>query len=137
MEIDCCRSAAGLFLAAMLSACGLYQVVSGLAVGAQADPHAVRQARITVWTGERFELTAIELQEEFMRGTTVEGDTVTVAMTEVEKMEVRRDDPAGKMLLAACAAAEMMNGTDRDGWGPLIKASLQTCVAAGITFTYY
>jgi hypothetical protein len=130
-------AAVGLFLAATLPACGLARVVSDLAVGAQADPHSVRQARITVWTGERFELTAIELQEEFMRGTTVEGDTVTVAMTEVELMEVRRDDPAGKMLLAVCAAAEMMNGTERNGWSPLIKASLETCVAEGITFTYY
>lgn len=126
-----------LLLAATLPACGLYQVVSDLAVSAQADPHSVRQARVTVWTGERFELTAINLQEEFMRGTTVDGDTLTVAMTDVEKMEVRRDDPAGKMVLAACAAAEMMNGTDRNGWSPLIKASLETCVAAGITFTYY
>jgi hypothetical protein len=90
-----------------------------------------------MWTGERFELNAIEFQEEFMRGTTVEGDTVTVAMADVELMEVRRDDPAGKMVLAACAAAEMMNGTDRNGWSPLIKASLETCVADGITFTYY
>ena len=130
-------TAAGLFLAAWLPACGLYHVVADLSAGAQADPHSMRQARVTVWTGERFELTAIELQEGFIRGTTVEGDTVTVAMADVELMEVRRDDPAGKMVLAACAAAEMMNGTDRNGWSPLIKASLATCVADGITFTYY
>ena len=130
-------AAAGLLLSAWLPACGLYHVVADLSAGAQADPHSVRQARVTLWTGERFELTAIELQEGFIRGTTVEGDTVTVAMADVELMEVRRDDPAGKMVLAACAAAEMMNGTDRNGWSPLIKASLETCVADGITFTYY
>ena len=130
-------AAACLVLAAMLPACGLYHVVSDLSVAAQADPHSMRQARITVWTGERCELTAIELQEEFIRGTTVDGDTVTVEMADVELLEVRRDDPAGKMLLAACAAAEMMNGTDRNGWSPLIKASLETCVAGGITLAYY
>jgi len=130
-------AAAGLLLSAWLPACGLYHVVADLSAGAQADPHSVRQARVTLWTGERFELTAIELQEGFIRGTTVEGDTVTVAMADVELMEVRRDDQAGKMVLAACAAAEMMNGTDRNGWSPLIKASLETCVADGITFTYY
>lgn len=130
-------AAASLFLATSLPACGLYHVVADLSVAAQADPHSMRQARVTVWTGERFELNAIELQEEFMRGTTVDGDTVTVEMTDVQLLEVRRDDPAGKMVLAACAAAEMMNGTDRNGWSPLIKASLETCVADGITFTYY
>ena len=130
-------AAAGLLLSAWLPACGLYHVVADLSAGVQADPHSMRQARVTVWTGERFELTVIELQEGFIRGTTVEGDTVTVSMADVELMEVRRDDPAGKMVLAACAAAEMMNGTDRNGWSPLIKASLETCVADGITFTYY
>jgi hypothetical protein len=129
--------AATMIFTAGLPACGLYHVVSDFAAGAQADPQSVRQVRVTVWTGERFELSRVEFAEEFMRGTTAEGDTVTVAMADVELMEVRRDDPEGKMVLAACAAAEMMTGTERNGWSPLIKASRETCVTDGITFTYY
>jgi len=129
-----------ILLTASLPACGLYQVAADLSAGIQAAPKSVRQVRVTEWTGERFELTSVTSVNShggYLRGITAEGDTAVVARAQVRLIEMRKDDPAAVTVMAFCAAAEMSNGTDRDGWGPLFKASLDACVLEGVTYSYY
>lgn len=84
------RFAAAILLLAYLPACTSYQVIADPSTGLQASPKPIEEARITLRTGERFELNAPGVYGDSLRGIPHQGSAKIVAMGDVSKMEVRR-----------------------------------------------
>jgi len=110
----CRRLRAGLsllLLAAYLPACTSYRTVDDPVEALQPSPKPVRKARVTVDTGERFEVVSPRVSGDSLQGQLHDGTAVSVSMGEIQALEVRTHD--GKKtgwlivgsVLAAIAAA--------------------------------
>lgn len=84
------RFAAAILLAAYLPACTSYQAMTAPATELQAPPKPIRAARITLSSGERFELRTPLVYGDSIRGFNLKGQAENVAMADVTKVEVKK-----------------------------------------------
>jgi hypothetical protein len=91
------RLAAAILLAAYLPACTGYQVMADPSTGLQASPKPVKEARVTLRTGERFELMSPRVDGDSLRGVPAGGPARSVALADVATVEVRKGS-TGKTL---------------------------------------
>lgn len=77
-----------LLLASYLPACTSYQVMADPVAGIELSPVPVEKARITLHAGRRFVLTAPYIDGDSLRGLSSRSDPTSVAVADVEKLEV-------------------------------------------------
>lgn len=93
------RLIAASLLAAYLPACTSYQVIADPSVGLQASPKTVKEARVMFDSGRRFEVMSPRVNGDSLQGYTKDGAPVSVAMTTVQEVEVRKRSGAKTVLL--------------------------------------
>lgn len=89
------RLIATLLLATYLPACTSYQAMAAPTVELQAPPKPVQEARLTLASGERFELRAPRVNGDSLRGLGMNGKPRSVALADVTKVEVQKPNTAG------------------------------------------
>lgn len=84
------RLVAAILLATYLPACTSYQAMAAPTVELQAPPKPVQEARLTLASGERFELRAPRVYGDSLGGLDMNGKPRSVALADVTKVEVQR-----------------------------------------------
>jgi hypothetical protein len=106
------RLAAAILLLAYVPACTSYQVMTDPSTGLLAPVKPVEEVRITLRTGERFELNSPLVYGDSLKGFQIEGSARSVAMGDMTEVEVRKPS-AGKtvgLVLGIAVAAGLVAG---------------------------
>ena len=93
------RHAAAILLLCFLPACTGYQTVTDPAAGLGASPLQLDQARITLWSGERFKLDSPRVFGDLLSGFQKDKRVRKLALTDVKKFEMHAINPERSMLL--------------------------------------
>jgi len=88
------RLAAAIVLAAYIPACTGYTTLADPSAGLAASPKPVKQARVTLKSGERFELAMPVVSGDSLRGVPPGGPARSIALVDVAKVEVQKTDAA-------------------------------------------
>lgn len=103
------RHAAALLLLCSLSACTGYQTVADPAAGLGASPLQLDQARITLWSGERFKLASPRVFGDSLSGLQKDKSMRKLSLADVKKFEMHTINPERSMLLVEVVVCSIFN----------------------------
>lgn len=106
------RLAAAILLLAYVPACTSYQVLADPSTALLAPAQPIEEARITLRTGERFELNSPRVYGDSLKGFQNEASAKSVAMGDMAKVEIRKPS-TGKtvgLVLGIAVAAGLVAG---------------------------
>lgn len=103
------RHAAAILLLCYVPACTGYQTVADPEAGLQASPMQLDQARITLWSGERFKLTSPHVFGDSLSGVQKDKSVRKLALADVKKFEMQTIHPERSMLLAGVVVCSIFS----------------------------
>lgn len=109
------RHAAAILLLCYISACTGYQTVADPEAGLQPNPMQLDQARITLWSGERFKLASPRVFGDSITGLQKDKSVRTLALADVKKFEMHVIHPERSMLLTEVVVCSLFNVMARGG----------------------
>jgi len=126
------RLAAAIVLAAYIPACTGYTTLANPSEALAASPNQPKQVRVTLKTGERFELAAPVVSGDSLRGIPPGGPARSVALADVAKVEVQKTDGAKT---AGLVAGVLLVGGLIAGAVALSSYSSSSCSFESIDYT--
>jgi hypothetical protein len=109
------RLIAAILSAVILTACTGYQTVADPEAGLEPSPLQLDQARITLWTGERFKLDSPQVFGDSVSGLQQDKSVRRLALADVKKFEMHTIHPERSMLLVEVAVCSIFSVIARGG----------------------